>query len=317
MISPGNRATAFVKDLFREPFDANPRVIDTDGAKLTVEYGRREWLNTDRVAIVSSWSPSPLMSRSLSAYLYALSSCGYVPFVVSTSPVPEALQWPFGLPEKSVVVRRKNVGYDFGSYAAALNAAPVLRNIDHLLLTNDSMVGPFGPPEDALTEVLRAAENSHADIFGLTESFQIIHHPQSFFLMFRKGVLAERAMRAFFDGVRPQKEKVAVIQAYELGLSRHCAHEGYSWESYVSAYSTRAGEDNPTLYGWRGLIDAGVPMLKRNLLIEKDWADHAREMTSEVQERFGQDIRDWLPKGYQLSFEAAPENEDAMQEAKA
>lgn len=311
-----SKASAFVRGLFREPFDENPRVIDTPGANLTLEYGNKEWLDADRVAIVSSWAPSPVMSRSLSAYLETLATNGYVPFVISTSPCAGSLQWPHGLPEKSVVVRRDNIGYDFGSYSAALNAAPLLRNIDHLLLTNDSMVGPFGKPESVLTDVFKAAENSSADIFGLTESFQIIHHPQSFFLMFRQGVLNERPMREFFDGVRPQAEKVAVIQAYELGLSRHCAHQGYSWEAYANAYSVRAGDNNPTLNGWQGLLDAGIPMIKRNLLIDKEWSDVAREMVAEIQGRFGEDVRDWLPEGYHLSFETEPEKTKYLQKAK-
>ncbi len=285
-----------LRDLVKDPYKANPRVIDTPGAVLRVERGCREWLSNDRVAIVSSWTPTSRMSKSLSQYLFRLAEAGYVPFVVSTSEVEEELEWPHGLPENAVVVRRANVGYDFGSYAAALNAVPALRNIDHLLMTNDSMVGPFR----SITPLLQAAEASSADICGLTESHMYVNHLQTFFLMFRKGVLSEAPMRAFFDGVREQAEKVEVIQAYELGLSWHCAHEGFSWEPVITAGRVNVGTENPTLYGWWALLDAGVPFLKRNILLDPTRVSITLQMPAEIDRLYGEDVREWLPEGYSL-----------------
>ena len=282
--------------LLADPYKMEPRVIDTEGAVLRVEHGDRAWLDNERVAVVSSWSPTVQMSRSLSEFLFALSDAAYVPFVVSTTEVDGPLQWPHGLPDNAVVARRPNIGYDFGSYAAALNAAPVLRNIDHLLLTNDSMVGPFAP----IRELLAQAEASTADICSLTDSYQYVHHPQSFFLMFRKGVLAEPAMRRFFDEVRQQSEKVVVIQAYELGLSRHCAHEGYCWEALISSERAGAGLDNPTLWGWKTILDAGAPFVKRNILLDDTLTEHTVDIPTEILQRYGEDVRDWLPVGYEL-----------------
>ena len=284
-------------DLFRDRFDRNPRVIDTEGVELTVERGDLRSLDNDRVAVISSWSRTPVMSKSLSTYLKELDRLGYATLVVSTSGVSEPLQWLHGIPDKTVVVRRKNIGYDFGSLAAALHSVSSIRGAKHVLLTNDSMVGPFAP----IDNLIRAAEQSDADVFGLTESYQIIHHPQSFFLMFREGVLEEEPWRRFFESVREQDDKVGVIQAYELGLSRHCAHEGYSWETFVSAYQTGAGEENPTLHGWRGIMDAGAPFLKRNLLVETERPEVSRQMATEIQYRYGEKVEDWLPGGYKLA----------------
>ncbi len=300
--------SGLIRDLFADPYKSEPRVIDTSGAVLCLEQGSREWLDHDRVAVVSSWSPTNVMSRSFSEYLKMLTEGDYVPFVVSTTISRDPLEWPFGLPENAVVVRRDNIGYDFGSYAAALNAAPLLRDIDHLLLTNDSMVGPFAP----INEILGTAESSNADICGLTESLQYVHHPQSFFLMFRKGVLTEEPMRRFFDEVRQQGEKVEIIQAYELGLSRHCAHEGYSWESVVGSHRTSVGAENPTLYGWESLLDAGVPFVKRNILLDPTRVSITREMPHAIWRRYGQDVRDWLPEGYHLPEELQLSADEAI-----
>ena len=298
-----------VRKLLQDPYKLTPRVIDTPGAQLRVERGRKEWLDSDRVAVVCSWTPGDEMSLSLSKYLEELSQNGYVPLVVSTAETDGPLLWPHGIPDNAVVVRRDNVGYDFGSYSAVLNALPHLRNIDHLLLTNDSLVGPFAP----IGPILRQAEVSSADICSLTESQQYVHHPQSFFLMFRKGVLDEKPMRRFFDEVREQGEKVQIIQAYELGLSRHCAHEGYSWESIVGSATTNVGTENPTYVGWRSILDAGVPFLKRNILLDPTRTRTTEAMPVEVLKRYGQDVREWLPEGYILPDEL----EDALREVEA
>lgn len=282
--------------LWADPYKKEPKVIDTPAAKLRLETGNTAWLDAPKVAVVSAWSPTPNMSKSFSAYLFELSKAGYVPFVVSTTDSSEPLQWPHGLPGNAVVARRPNVGYDFGSYSAALNAVPGLRRIEHLLLTNDSMVGPFS----SIDHLLAKAEESEADICGLTESHQYVSHPQTFFLMFRKGVLDEPPMRRFFDNVRQQGDKVEVIQAYELGLSRHCAHEGFSWEAIINAQRTNVGYQNPTLYGWEPLLEAGVPFLKRNILLDETRTKHTKGMPTAVLQRYGEDVRDWLPEGYEL-----------------
>lgn len=292
-----------VRRLFQDPYKTEPRVIDTAGANLRLEHGERENLVSDRVAVVSSWTPTNQMSRSFSEYLRELSDNGYVPFVISTSDAEDELQWPFGLPDNAVIARRDNIGYDFGSYSAALNAVPGLRNIEHLLLTNDSMVGPFAP----IGEIIATAEASGADICSLTESLQYVHHPQSFFLMFRKGVLNEPPMRRFFDEVRQQSEKVEIIQAYELGLSRHCAHEGYSWESVVGAHRTAIGTENPTLYAWESILEAGVPFVKRNIILDPTRVKVTKGMPRAIWQRFHEDVRDWLPEGYELPVELEAE----------
>ncbi len=296
-----DRARDWLGAVFKDPYDLEPRVIDGSGATLHEEVGALDSLTGPRIALVSSWSQTEVMSRSLSAYLKELQRLGYQTVVISTSPVATELVWPHGRPANTVVVRRENIGYDFGSWAAALNAMPWVRSKPFVLLTNDSMVGPFAP----LDHVLEAAESSSADLFGLTESYQIIHHPQSFFLLFKRGILADPAWVDFFDSVRPQDSKVKVIQAYELGLSRYCAREGYSWETLATAYASRVGRDNPTLAGWEALLGRGIPFVKRNLLVDPLMPSTSMDMQNAVKYRYGEDVQDWLPPRYELGYKAA------------
>jgi lipopolysaccharide biosynthesis protein len=48
-----------------------------------------------------------------------------------------------------LILRRKNVGYDFGGFKDAIARIPDLGRLDSLLLANDSVYGPFHPARAA------------------------------------------------------------------------------------------------------------------------------------------------------------------------
>lgn len=276
-----------------------------DHATLTVEAGDPSTLErAEGVAIVSTWMKTPAASLSLSAYLKQLSNAGLTPLVVDASPFDEPIQWPDGLPSDAVVTRRPNVGYDFGSWAAAMRVYPCLAEKPKVLLTNDSMVGPFA----SMDAVFEAENRSTADVFSLTDSYQGPHHPQSFFLLFKGGILAEAPWQRFFAGVREQQEKEAIVGAYEFGVPRVAATNGYSWEAMLPAAAQGHGKENPTLAGWREMLAMGAPLIKRNIVTDPNYVATASEMVSAVQRRYGQNVSDWLPQGYavaQLSSQQA------------
>lgn len=272
-------------------------MIKNAGARLVLERGDVEqMLAAKKVALISSWTKTPFISKSLSQYLFRLHEIGFTSAVVNTSSFEDELSWPHGLPESTVVFRRANIGYDFGSWAAALEAHPVLREKEQVLLTNDSMVGPF---ED-LTRLREAADASGADIFSLTESFQMRHHPQSFFLLFKNGILQDSPWQKFFSGVREQGVKEDIIGAYEFGVAKNCERFGYSWEPLISAAAADAGKDNPTLASWFYLLTNGAPFVKRNILTEPEMMETSLEMALSIANIFNEDVRLWLPRGYQL-----------------
>ena len=51
-----------------------------------------------------------------------------------------------------VVVRKPNVGYDFGSWSVAMSLMPSIATSDRLIIANDSMVGPFVSLRPALEQ---------------------------------------------------------------------------------------------------------------------------------------------------------------------
>ena len=280
-----------------DPHRRGELVVGSPAASLVLESGSEQVLaESGPVALVSSWSEAPQMSRSLSTYLAELVRLGYRPIVISTAEFKEPLSWPQGLPDEALVYRRPNRGYDFGSWAAGLEL-PGIAARDRVLLTNDSMVGPFTD----LTAIEEAAKRSDADIFSLVESNQMKKHPQSFFLEFRGGILDEKPWRRFFRGVRHQAEKMSVVEAYEVNLGEHAEQAGYSWEAMVPAYLQGSKLDNPTLTSWRLLLESGIPFLKRGLITSPLHWHTAQQMARAAADLYGEDVSEWLPEGLTLA----------------
>ena len=55
-----------------------------------------------------------------------------------------------------------------------------------------------------------------------------------------------------------------------------------------------ADGQNPTIIGWRRLLDSGFPFVKRQLLREPALAPDGEEARTEVEQRFGVAVDGWL-----------------------
>ncbi len=269
-----------------------PPVVSGLGAYLQLESGTLSSLdNARRVAVIASWDAGNVMSLSLSRYVESLAKAGYTSLVVFTGKTQLPLVWPHGLAESAVVVRRRNIGYDFGSWAAALNAVPAIRSADHVLLTNDSMVGPF----ESVEPILRRIESSAASVTTLTDSFQIGHSLQSYFMHFKDGILDDLAWRHFFDGVRSQKSKMDVVYKYERAVARECVAGAYGWQALYPATALKVAHENSAIVAWQDLLDLGFPFVKRTLWNEPSLAAEAQKAGLYLKETRGVNVQDWLP----------------------
>lgn len=283
------KVKALARDLVTKP------VVASSAARLRVERGSLDAFASpalpEKVAIVAAWSHAPAQSLSLSRYLQELHEAGFWLLVVSTADFAEPLQWPHGIPASAVVLRRENSGYDFGSWAAVLHALPQIRRTDTVLLTNDSLVGPFW----SLRPIFQDLAQSRADVVGLTDSTQLDHTLQSYFLAFKHGVLAEPPWRRFFANIRPQATKMGVVYRYEAAIVAKCRREGYAWEAQYPARALRAGKANPSLVWWRELLQAGTPFVKRTLFTEPKLAAEGEAARRFLAEEYGIAVEEWLP----------------------
>ena len=95
-------------------------------------------------------------------------------------------------------------------------------------------------------------------------------HLSSYFLAFRRPVIADPGFRRRIDTVGRQLTKPRVILKYELGLSRYLLTHGFQVGAviddlypYLPIYTTDYWE----------LLERGFPLLKRNLLSENPRQD--------------------------------------------
>ncbi len=193
-------------------------------------------------------------------------------------------------PGALTVVRRANVGYDFGTWAVLMERYAPLLTADKVLVLNDSLIGPFA----SLTPIIEHFEATSADVWGLVESGQFTNHLQSFFRGFRYGCLAEPPMRRFWQGIRLLSDKDAIIEVYEYGFSAHLRDGHFSAEPFVDFRGLVDRRDNPTIAGWRGLLDAGVPFVKRELVRRPELAPDGHDVAAVLQDRFGVTLTDWV-----------------------
>ncbi|SDN23571.1 Rhamnan synthesis protein F [Actinomyces ruminicola] len=267
-----------------------PLVSEVSHGRVHIERGRPSTIvDSDRVALVAQFSVGPLQPKSLSEYLKRLDAAGYATVVISTCESAEPLEFPAGIPQDTMIIRRPNLGYDFGSWTTALGCFPELRDAGTVLLTNDSLLGPFAE----IDHLLEWAAAPGPDIRGLTASFQFAHHIQSFFLSFRGGILADQPWRDFFNAVRVEPGKDDVVMSYEIGVSRLAFAECYSSEVWVTGPELGVPYGNPTVDGWKNLIESGVPFLKRTIMTHPSTEAEAAEAAQYIRRRFGTDVNEW------------------------
>ncbi len=244
----------------------------------------------ERVAFVAHWTRDSRVSRSVFELIAALIADGYSVALVSAAQGEEPLAWPAAAPQGLTILRRPNLGYDFGSWATALDRYPAVAGAQEVLLINDSLAGPFRP----IGHILGHFHNSKADVWGLTDTTQHTHHIQSYCIGFKCQVLTEPPLMEFWRNVCVEASRDDVIQRYELGLSRLLHREAYTIEA-AFRYQNVIGEGlNPTVHGWRRLLDLNFPFVKRELIRKPEVTRDGTEVSAEIQRRYGIDIRDWI-----------------------
>ncbi|MFC4991180.1 rhamnan synthesis F family protein [Rubritalea tangerina] len=212
------------------------------------------------------------------------------------------------------VVHRENSGYDFKSYYVGLSCfKDKLLQFERVYHVNDSVYGPFA----SLSEVKARMLRSGFDAWGMTDSWKINYHVQSYFTCFNSNVFDE--LVRFWDGYSFESDYGTVISSGEVGLSQHlikngfCVGAAFPLEKYVAPYlnkvenagdnahtcvrsmskprwysiKQRATQLDPSVIVWRPMLKDGYPFLKTKLL--KDWCHlgaHSGDWLNLVPESF-------------------------------
>jgi rhamnosyltransferase len=193
---------------------------------------------------------------------------------------------------------RDNIGYDFSSWRAGLEALGQPDRFDEIVCANDSVYGPLFNLEPAFTD----ARVATADLWGMCLSEQgtkrrgrvACPHMQSWWFAMRKPLLASSAFTRFWNSVVPLTTKDDIVDRYEIGLTEHFARAGFQiaglydarlagpvtwWEllPHLSLWhptlsrrhfrKSRRMPHNPSELVWQRLLDAGVPFVKVGLFL--------------------------------------------------
>lgn len=243
-----------------------------------------------RVALIASWLPGSEASRSLSELIRRLQECGYAVIVTIATESSKVPDWPHGIDPDVIVMTRPNVGYDFGSWAAVLHRFPHVARSPYVLQVNDSLLGPF----TGLQSIVNNFETSETPAWGLVDSRQHYPHLQSFFVGYKDGILAQSALKTFWRDIRVERDKWTLISRYEIGLSRVLDEQGLRYSVMFPWQQVALANQNPSVFGWRRLLDRGFPFLKREI-IQRPPPEirDASDAPHEIQRRFGQAVNEW------------------------
>jgi lipopolysaccharide biosynthesis protein len=244
----------------------------------------------DRVAFVASYAPTARVSRSLNQLIIRLRELDYDVVLVRASGDDRPLVWPEPHREDFVVLRKPNLGYDFGSWAIGMDRYPMLLSRPFVLLVNDSLAGPF----ENIDAVIGGFESDTCDVWGATRSKQFMPHLQSYLLGFKNGILLDRAIKTFWNNLPLETEKMRIVEAYEMAFARLLFSEGFVTSAFVEPEQLISGEQNPTIDGWRRLLDLGFPFVKRTIITNPSLVPDGEAIAATVHAKFDTDLADWL-----------------------
>jgi len=282
----------------------------------TIRHGAVPLAEASRIAVLVHFDRQGRFLRYQQYLVGALEEAGFAVIIASNSPRIDQATLKQVLPRCAAVIHRRNVGLDFGAWRDALGVIGDIAGLECLVIANDSV---FGPLQD-IAATLERCDFADADVWGMTDSYDVRYHLQSYFLIFGPAALASDCFRDFWKRLRYIAHKRTVILLYEVGLSQALLKSGlrvkalFPYSQLVDAVLRQAVKGrpeghalgaaffdtllqnvnsgvplNPTHYFWEYLITSlSFPFLKREL-VEKNpvaipfvinWRNALRESTN-------------------------------------
>ncbi|MFD2674549.1 rhamnan synthesis F family protein [Gulosibacter bifidus] len=242
-----------------------------------------------RVAVVAQWSLSPIMSKSFAALVNSLFARDYEVLIVSACTDSQPLHFSEPLEGEPAIIRKPNIGYDFGSWAVGFLHQPQIFSAERVLQVNDSLLGPFWNMDPIYDDF----ERDLGDAWGLVRNYQVTPHLQSYFIGYTADVLQAKVFQKFWTEVRVHADKQEIINNYELGLSRTLYGEGFVQAAYIEPQLLRHSTLNPMISAWLQVLREGVPFLKRELITRPSVGVQGERIPELLRREFDIDIAEW------------------------
>jgi rhamnosyltransferase len=187
-------------------------------------------LKATRALIYVGFDPQSLILDHVVTQLRFFSDQGYDIIFVTTAPQVLESEIKKIQPYCAQILHRKNIGYDFASYALGFEALkPSVQTLDSLVVMNDSCTGPHFDFVPLLNQMIQASEA----VYGLTKSLEISEHIQSYFYHFGAKVNASGATTKFFDRIRILNSKWGIVRYLEIGSSTSLSRMGISLKALI------------------------------------------------------------------------------------
>ncbi|MES1219901.1 MAG: rhamnan synthesis F family protein, partial [Bacteroidota bacterium] len=220
------------------------------------------------VCVFSSYSFSGTVDEYVFYYLKAINEAGFSIAFVSTSPLKEECvrrleEFAF------LIIEKENNCPDFGAWKIGLTLLNWGSGLNSVLLANDSVFGPFYD----LTKIMDSMRKRF-DVWGMTDSYEIEYHIQSYFLYFNKKAVNSHCWSTFWKDIDFQLPLNEVIHRYEVGISQVFIKEKFRVGAYagIDVVKKSAVQQhthiNAALAYWKMLIEQyEFPFLKRKIII--------------------------------------------------
>lgn len=169
-----------------------------------------------RWALYCSFDHNSKISQHVLSQLSFLKGHGFSVLFISSSPElgPEAQA--LLSPLCAVIIHRKNMGHDFGSWRTGYDLIrPFLDRTTPVILMNDSCFGPYSSL-DALFKLLEDHPNS---VIGVTKNYLIEEHIQSYFLGFGAETVRAGIFDEYMNRIRLLATKEGIVRFFEIGGS--------------------------------------------------------------------------------------------------
>lgn len=175
-----------------------------------------------RWCLFAAYSPRSAVTDMMIAQLRAYQQAGFANVFVTMSKTISREDMARLREVCTHVLHRRSFGRDFGAWVhAARLLGQQLRNSDHLLLANDSNLGPIQPLQPWLDAAL-----ARDGVVGLTESLGGGSHLQSYFLL-ANGAAAVNAVLDFLTAMKLSHSKWLMIQRGEIAFSETLRRGGH------------------------------------------------------------------------------------------
>jgi glycosyltransferase involved in cell wall biosynthesis len=279
-----------------------------------VIWGECSGKSQKKLCIFAHYDPAGRIEGYVRDHIAVLRSLGFDVALVSSSPMLVKTHVERVRAQCRVIISRENVGLDFASWKAAMDVLPDVWQYERILLTNDSIFGPF----QDLGAPLARMEQAASLVCGLNDSHERGYHLQSFFLYLKKPLFDQPVFQRFWREIAAVYDKEKIVADYEVGFSQGMRQAG---ETLFAAFPISEIEGraralgatfqyndlldkqplNASLYMWDILLrEFKYPYIKRELLVKNRMASKEigqwKALVSPLAQNNVNDVEDYIKR---------------------